>query len=100
MKLKIQKVEGIFRSIVLSKFIKQLFLLIKPGLSESFLYVLFFLIKKKLNYSPIFLFFEIIDKIRPKIGLKFFRRYKFNELETFVVPYLLTTYFQYNRAIF
>ena len=101
MKKKINKVDGVFKSILLSKFIKHLYTLANSSLIFKSIYTVFYILKKKLNCCPIFFFFEAIEKIRPIIGVKLSSKKKIKEIEiTFASIYILRKEEQYNKAIF
>ena len=65
--------EGLYNSKWLSKFINKFCIQGKKLQIEKIIYYSFFLTKKKLNYYPIFIFFEVLEKIKPSIGLKIFK---------------------------
>lgn len=56
------------------------------------------MLKSKLNCCPIFFFFEALEKIKPIIGLKFYKQKK--RIKITVIPYFLTLASQYKKAIF
>jgi ribosomal protein S7 len=65
--------EGIFQSYFLSKFINKLPLPYKKFSIEKIIYFTFYLIKKNLKYYPLFIFFEVLEKIKPSIGLQIYK---------------------------
>lgn len=95
-------IEGIYSSKWLSKFINKWFLLGKKFYSEKIIYLSFYLLKLKLNYSPLFFFFEILEKIKPYIGLKI-TKYKWGNVQknkTKIFPYILSVSLQYKKSIY
>jgi ribosomal protein S7 len=55
-------------------------------------------LKNKLNCCPIFFLFEALEKIKPIIGLKFYK--KKGGIKITAIPYFLTLALQYKKAIF
>jgi len=97
---KLYYMEGIFKSIWLSKFINQWFFIGEQFNIEKIIYFSFFLIKKKLKCSPIFIFFEVLEKIRPLIGLKIYKKKKRKLTKVTASPIIIKEPIQYKRAIF
>lgn len=94
--------EGLYNSRWLSKFINKFCMKGKKLQIEKIIYYSFFLIKKKLKYYPIFIFFEVLEKIKPSIGLKIYKfkwgNSKKKKINAF--PYILTTSLQYKKSLF
>lgn len=69
-------------------------------MSEQKIYLSFFLIKKKLNICPLFFFFEVLEKIKPIVGLKIYKKKnrKLNKISA--GSYILEVSAQYKKAIF
>lgn len=95
----INYMEGTFNSRWISKFINQWFFLGKQQKIERLLYASFFIIKKKLKLSPIFFFFEALEKLKPVIGLKLYRKKQRKIIKVNAVPYLLEVPLRYKKAI-
>jgi len=94
--------EGVFNSKWLSKFINKWFLLGRKFYIEKIIYCTFFILKSNLNYYPLFIFFEVLEKIKPYIGLKI-NKYKWGNKKNKkikVSPYILSLSAQYNKSIF
>lgn len=98
--IKFYYMEGIFKSIWLSKFINQWFFIGKQFSVEKIIYFSFFLIKKKLKCSPLFIFFETLEKIRPLIGLKLYKKKKRKITQVTASPIIIKEPLQYKKAIF
>jgi len=94
--------EGRFRSKWFSKFINHWLFLCLPHKTEKLLYISFFTLKNKLNCCPILIFFEVLEKIKPSIGLKFYKkRHKKKKLtKVMAVPFILNLSAQCRKAIF
>lgn len=72
----------------------------KKFLFEKMLYFSFFLIKKRLSGCAFFFFFEILEKIKPMIGLKLYLVQKKKIQRTIAIPYILRISLQYKKAMF
>lgn len=72
----------------------------KKFLFEKILYFSFFLIKKKLSGCPFFFFFEVLEKIKPIIGLKLYTLKKKKLERVTATPYILRVSLQYKKAMF
>ena len=92
--------EGIFWSKWLLKFINMFFFMGKKFLFEKVLYISFFLLKKKLSSCPIFIFFEVLEKIKPMVGLKLYILKKRKIERMTAIPYIINISLQYKKAIF
>jgi ribosomal protein S7 len=69
--------------------------------TEKLFYVSFLLLKNKLNCCPIFFFFEVLEKIKPLIGLKFYKKkHKKKITKVTAIPFFLTLSAQYRKAVF
>jgi ribosomal protein S7 len=93
-------IDGFFQSKWFSKFITQWFFKGKNYRIEKIMYKSFFNIKKQLNYCPIFIFFEVIEKIKPEIGLKIYHKSKRKISGTVTVPFILDNLAQYKKSIY
>lgn len=89
--------EAFFNSKWLSKFINQCLQKGKKFKIEKIIYYNFFFFKKKLNFSSLFLFFEILEKIKPTIGLKI---YIVSKKKTKAIPFFLHLGLQYKKALY
>jgi hypothetical protein len=60
------------------------------------------LLKSKLNCCPIFFLFEALEKIKPIVGLKIYKKKhkKKKMIKTTAIPFFLTISLQYKKAIF
>lgn len=92
-------IEGFFQSKWFSKFINQWFFKGNTNKTEKILYKSFFILKKLLNCCPIFFFFEVIEKIKPEIGLKIHRKRQLKITGSTTVPYILDNLEQYKKSI-
>jgi ribosomal protein S7 len=91
--------EGTFHSKWFSKFINHWFFFGASFQTEKLLYLVFFIIKTKFNCCPIFFFFESLEKIKPSIGLKFFKKKKKKKIKVTAVPFVLPLAAQYQKAV-
>jgi len=91
--------EGHFRSKWLCKFISQWISQGKKWLIERVIYLNFFFIKKKNLLLPLFYYFEILEKIKPTIGLNVLKLKKKKIKKVKVFPYVLSKTFQYKKSI-
>ncbi len=92
--------EGIFFSKWLSKFINQNLKLGKTFKIEKMIYYNFFLLKKNFNFSCLFFLFEVLEKIKPSIGLKIFISDLVSKKKPKAIPFLLHTGLQYKKALY
>jgi len=92
--------EGVFKSKWLSKFINQWVFLKKQHKVECIVYRSFLMCKKKLNISPLFIFFEVLEKIKPIVGLQLYRKKRGKNLKTLAAPHVLEVSIRYKKAIF
>jgi len=60
----------------------------------------FFNIKKQLLISPLFLFFEVLERLKPGIGLKIYTQKKRKVVKTTAAPYIITPTHAYKKAVF
>jgi ribosomal protein S7 len=72
----------------------------KKFLFEKILYFSFFLLKKKLSGCAIFFFFEVLEKIKPIVGIKLYKFQKRKIKRITAVPYIVRASLQYKKAIF
>ncbi len=95
-------IEGTFRSKWFSKFINHWFFSGVNFQTEKLFYLSFFFLKSKLNCCPIFFFFEALEKIKPFIGLKLYKKKhkKKKIVKITAIPFFLTLPLQYKKAIF
>ena len=89
--------EGVFFSKWVSKFINKCLQIAKKIKIEKIIYANFFFIKKNLNFAPLFLFFEILEQIKPIVGLKV---YTLGVGKTKAIPIFLNIGLQYKKALF
>lgn len=82
------------------KIYKSWFFIGKQFNIEKIIYFSFFLIKKNLKCSPLFIFFEVLEKIRPLIGLKLYRQKKRKVTKIIANPIIIKEPIQYQKAIF
>ncbi len=92
--------DGVFWSKWLLKFINKFIFTGKKYLVEKIIYLSFFYIKKNLNSSAIFFFFEVLERIKPIVGLKFYTLKKRKLKRITAVPYIVSISLQYKKAIF
>ena len=92
--------EGRFQAKWLSKCINQWGFLGKQYINEKNIYSSFFLMKKKLQIVPMFIFFESLEKIKPIIGIKLFKKRKKKINKVMGVPYILGVTSGYRKAVF
>jgi ribosomal protein S7 len=97
---RIDYIEGVFKSKWISKFINLCFFKGKKHYIEKIFYLSFYLLKKELNYCPFFIFFEVLEKIKPIIGLKIYRFGKGKTKKITVVPHILKIDLQYKKSIY
>ena len=93
-------IEAIFWSKWLLKFINRFFFKGRRFLIEKTLYFSFFLLKKKLSCCPIFFFFEVLEKVKPMVGLKLYRSKKQNLSKINTIPFIANFSLQYKKGIF
>lgn len=95
-------IEGIFRSKWFSKLINHWFFSGLHYKAEKLFYLSFYLLKSKLNCCPIFFLFEALEKIKPIVGLKIYKKKhkKKKMIKTTAIPFFLTISLQYKKAIF
>lgn len=91
-------IEGTFRSKWFSKLINHWFFSGLNYKAEKIFYLSFYLLKNKLKCCPIFFLFEALEKIKPIIGLKFYKKKK--KIKITAIPFFLTLALQYKKAIF
>jgi len=92
--------DGVFWSKWLTKFFNKFCFTGKFFLVEKTIYLSFFYIKKNLNSSALFFFFEVLEKIKPMIGLKLYTLKKRKIQRAAAVPYVVNFTLQYKKAIF
>jgi ribosomal protein S7 len=95
----IKYVEGIFFSKLLSRLVNKLCFKGKKFYIERVLYYTFFLLKKKLKYYALFIFFEVLEKIKPSVGLKIYKYKRGKKTKINAFPYLLNNSLQYKKSI-
>ena len=66
---------------------------------EHHIYRSFYNIKKKFDVSPLFIFFEVLEKLKPWIGLKIVNTSYSKKKRIQAYPIILTKNMQYNKAI-
>jgi len=94
--------EGIFRSKWFSKFINHWFFSGNNYKAEKLFYLSFYFLKKKLNCCPVYFFFEALEKIKPFISLKLYKKKhkKKKVVKIIAIPFFATLPLQYKKAIF
>lgn len=95
-----QYCDGLYKSKWLSKFINQCGFAGNKHTSEGIIFSIFFFLKKKLKISPLFFFFEVIEKIKPIIGLKLQKKKSLSDIVVKASPFLLDVPSRYKKAIF
>lgn len=95
----IKYIEGFFFSKLLSKLVNKLCFKGKKFYIEKILYYTFFLLKKKLRYYSLFIFFEVLEKIKPSIGLKLYKYKRGKKKKINAFPCLLNNSSQYKKSI-
>jgi hypothetical protein len=91
-------IEGIFKCKWASNFISRwCFNKIKV---EKFFYFSFFLLKKKFIISPLFLFFEVIEKLKPSLGLKIYSENKNKQTKFKAYPTILDFRLKYKKSLY
>lgn len=95
-------IEGTFSSKWFSKLINHWFFSGLNYKAEKLFYLSFYFLKNKLNCCPIFFFFEALEKIKPTIGLKLYKKKhkKKKIVKITAIPFYLTLSLQYKKAIF
>jgi ribosomal protein S7 len=93
-------VEGFFRSKWLSKLLNSWFFFGQQQQVEFLVYASFFLMKKKLDVCPLFYFFEVLEKIKPMLGLKIYKQKNRKVNKHLIVPYILKVSVRYKKAIY
>lgn len=95
-------IEGTFRSKWFSKLINHWFFSGLHYKAEKLFYLSFYLLKSKLNCCPVFFLFEALEKIKPIVGLKIYKKkYKKKKMiKITAIPFFLTISLQYKKAIF
>ena len=93
--------EGIFKSKWFSKFINKISLCGKKSNIEKIIYYTLYLFKKKKRYYPLFFFFEVLEKIKPALGLKISKYKQVSKKNNVIItPYILNVSLQYKKSIF
>lgn len=93
-------IDGIFKSKWYSKFINQCCIKGNKFYMEKIIYFTFYLIKKNLKYSGLLIFFEILEKLKPSLGLRIFKLNKNKHKKFIVYSCLLKASLQYKKGIF
>ena len=92
--------EGIFNSKWLSKFINCWFFKGENFKIEKLIYESFFFLKKKFNVNGLLLLFEVLEQLKPWIGLKLHRSNNQRKSQIQAHPVILTSNIQYRKAIY
>ena len=95
----LKSVEAIFWCNWLVKFINIHLFMGKKELIEKVLYFSLFLIKKRLGSCPLFVFFEVLEKVKPIVGLKLYKLKTRKLYKVKVIPVILKFSLQYKKAI-
>jgi hypothetical protein len=90
--------EGVFKCKWVSNFISRwCFNKVKI---EKFFYFSFFLLKKKFIISPLFLFFEVIEKLKPSIGLNLYSENNGKKKNLKACPVILDSHLKYKKSLY
>lgn len=92
--------EGIFNSKWLSKFINCWFFKGEKFKIEKLIYESFFYLKKKFNVNGLLLLLEVLEQLKPWIGLKLHRSTNQRKSQIQAHPVILTSNIQYRKAIY
>lgn len=92
--------EGIFNSKWLSKFINCWFFKGEKFKIEKLIYESFFCLKKKFNINGLLLLLEVLEQLKPWIGLKLHRSTNQRKSQIQAHPVILTSNIQYRKAIY
>lgn len=68
--------------------------------SERIIYLSLFFVKKKIKVCPLYFFFEVLEKVKPVIGLKIYKRYNRKINKVTAISYILNVSKRYKKAIF
>lgn len=98
--MKSMYIEGTFRSKWLSKFISKGTIKGNKFKFEKFLYQSFFDFKKNYVFSPLFLFFEVLEKLKPSVGLKLYTQGHSKKKRIKACPIILSFNSKYNKALY
>jgi ribosomal protein S7 len=91
--------EGIFNCKWLSRFMNCWFFKGEKSKIEKLIYNSFFFLKKKFNANGLLLLFEVLEQLKPWIGLKL-QRNKQKKSQIEACPIILTSNIQYKKAIY
>jgi hypothetical protein len=91
-------VEGIFKCKWVSNFINRwCFNKVKV---EFFLYFSFFLLKKQFIISPLFLFFEVVEKLKPSLGINLYSDGSGKKKKIKACPIILDSRLKYKKSLY
>lgn len=92
--------EGVYKSFWLSCLINHWAGAGRKNSLEKIIYLNLKHIKSKIKSSPLFFLYEVLEKIKPIIGLKVFLNKNKKIKKIKALPHLLNTLLQYKKAIF
>ena len=92
--------DAIFQSRWLSKFISCLFFTGKKWKAEKMIYFSFFCLKYFFIINMLYLFLEILECLKPWIGIKIYHTLKGKRKKIQAYPIILTINTQYKKAIY
>lgn len=92
--------EGVFNCQWLSKFINCCFFQGEKFKTEKLIYSSLFFLKKFLSTNGLLLLFEVLERLKPWIGLKLHRSDKQRKPLIQAQPVILTSNIQYRKAIY
>lgn len=67
---------------------------------EKFIYFSFFLLKKRFVISPLFLFFEVLEKLKPSVGLKLYKNDNGKKKINKACPVILDSRLKYKKSLY
>ena len=97
---KINYQEGVFKSKWLSKFINYWCVEGEKSKIEKIVYYSFINLKKEFNGNILWFFFEVLEQLKPWIGLRLRRTVKSKKKQVEVYPIIITINIQYRKAIY
>jgi len=96
----IKYIEGVFKSRWLSKFINQWSFTSEKIKIENLIYSVLFLYKRNYNFCGLSYFFQALEKIKPIVGLKIYKKSWGRKKKIRVASFILPVGLQYKKAIF
>lgn len=92
--------DGIYQSKWLSKFINLISFAGGQEVNEKLVYSVFFFLKKKIKSCPLLFFFEVLEKIKPIVGLKIYVGHNKKSNKPSAISYILEISLRYKKAIY